>query len=90
MKIIWDPRKARANLLKHGIRYSDAEGAFFDPQAITIEDPSLGAERRFVSVGMDSVGRLLVVVFSYRDEDVRLISARRATRSEREQYEASI
>lgn len=90
MKITWDPGKARANLRKHGIRFSDAEGALSDPQAITTEDSSPGHERRFVSVGMDCVGRMLVVVFSYRDDDVRLISARRATRREREQYEASI
>ena len=90
MEVTWDPRKARANLLKHGVRFSDAEGVLFDPNAITQEDPSAEREQRFVSVGMDSLGRVLVVVYTYRGDDLRLISARRATRKERRQYEDGI
>jgi len=90
MRAVWDPRKARASLLKHGIRFADGECALFDPQAITTEDQTVRGERRFVSIGLDSLGRVLVVVYSYRGNDVRLISARRATRKERHQYEAAV
>jgi hypothetical protein len=48
MRVVWDPRKARANLLKHGVRFSDAEGVLFDPHAITTEDRTAQGEQRFV------------------------------------------
>lgn len=90
MRVVWDPRKARTNLRKHGVRFSDAEGALFDPDALTAEDPTAEGEQRFVTIGMDHLARVLVVVYTYRGEDLRLISARRATRKERQQYEAGI
>jgi hypothetical protein len=91
MRVVWDPRKARTNLRKHGVRFSDAEGVLFDPNALTADDPMAGGEEeRFVTIGMDPLGRVLVVVYTYRGDDLRLISARRATRKEREQYEAGI
>ncbi len=90
MTIIWDPAKAEANVRKHGIRFADAEGVLFDPNALTEEDEHMEGERRFVSIGLDPVGRLLVVVYTFRGEDIRLISARRATRQERRAYEAGI
>jgi len=86
MKVAWDPTKANANLLKHGVRFSDAEGVLFDPMALTREDVETESERRFVSIGMDHLARFVVVVFSSRGESARLISARRATRKERHQY----
>lgn len=89
MKAVWDPAKAAANLRKHGVRFSDAEGALFDPLAITVEDGS-DEERRFVTIGVDGIGRLVVLAYTYRGEDVRLISARLATRRERQQYEKGI
>ncbi len=88
--IIWDPDKALSNLEKHGVRFSDAEVALFDPNAITVEDESSEGERRYVSVGMDGVGRFLVVVYTERDDDIRLISVREATRTERKSYEEGI
>jgi len=84
--VTWDPRKAKANLLKHGVQFSDAEGVLFDPMALTREDEATEGERRFVSIGMDHPGRVVVVVFSPRSETIRVISARRATRKERRQY----
>ena len=90
MRIAWDPAKAEANLRRHGIRLSDAEGVLFDPNALTEEDESVEGEHRFVSIGMDPLGRLLVVVYTFRGEDIRLISARRVTRGERRAYEAGI
>lgn len=51
MRVLWDPRKARANFQKHGVRFSDAEGALFDPNALTVEDPTAEEEQRFVSIG---------------------------------------
>ena len=86
----WDPEKARANLEKHGVRFSDAEVALFDANAITVEDETSEGERRYVSIGMDALGRILVVVFSYREDDIRLISVRKATRRERTSYEEGI
>ena len=86
----WDPEKARANLEKHGVRFSDAEVALFDPNAITVEDETSEEERRYVSIGMDALGRILVVVFSYREDDIRLFSVRNAKRRERTSYEEGI
>ncbi len=88
--IVWDPEKARANLEKHGVRFSDAEVALFDSNAITVEDETSEGERRYVSIGLDALGRILVVVFSDREEGIRLISVRKATRRERTSYEEGI
>ena len=90
MDIVWDPEKARVNLKKHGVRFSDAETALFDPNALTREDMESEGEQRFVTVGMDALGRILIVVYTYRGEDIRLISARSATKRERMQYEEGI
>lgn len=81
----WDPAKARANAAKHGIRFADAVAVFDDGRALTIDD-SHPAERRFVTVGMDAFGRVLVVVYTWRGDAIRLISARKAARSERMRY----
>lgn len=87
MWVTWDPEKARQNLRKHGVRFSDAEPVLFDVNAVTIEDPAAEGEQRHVTVGLDALGRVLVVVFTYRGEDLRLISARRANQGERRRYE---
>jgi uncharacterized DUF497 family protein len=76
----WDPEKAATNLRKHGVDFADAETALRDEMALTMADDGSEAER-FVTLGMDAMGRLLVVVYEWRDEDVRLISARKATRT---------
>jgi len=90
MKISWDPAKARANFRKHRIRLADAEAVLFDPDAITVEDPDAETQQRFVTVGIDAVGRILVVVYAYQDEDIRLISARRASLGESKGYEKRV
>ena len=87
MPLEHDPAKAAANLKKHGVSFADAEGALFDPLALTIEDIGAVGEPRFVTLGLGSAGDLLVVVYTYRDDEPRLISARRATRRERKSYE---
>ena len=84
------PEKARSNLKKHGVRFSDAEIVLSDPNALTTEDTGTEEEQRIVTVGTDSVGRILVVVYAYRGEDIRLISARPATRREKKHYEEGI
>jgi hypothetical protein len=90
MSVVWDPEKARSNLKKHGVRLSDAEMVLFDPNALTREDTEAEGEQRFVTVGADSVGRVVVAVYAYRGEDIRLISARSATKRERKSYEEGI
>jgi uncharacterized DUF497 family protein len=87
VEVQWDARKAAANYRKHGVWFADAATALDDPQALTIEDRRF-AEQRFVTVGLDAFGRLLVVVYAYPPsaDIVRLISARRATASEKKQY----
>ena len=90
MKITWDPAKAESNFRKHKIRFSDAEAVLFDPMALTVEDEASESEDRFVSVGADALNSVVVVVYTYRGEDIRLISARRATRRERKAYEEGI
>lgn len=84
----FDPAKAAANLARHGVDFAHAEQALRDPRAITIEDPDAIGERRYVTLGMDALGRLLVVVHTPRGERVRLISARKAARGEARHYHA--
>jgi len=86
MRVVWDRQKAKSNLLKHGMAFSDAEGALLDPMALTREDEDSMGEQRFATIGRDYLGRVVVVVFTQRGESIRLISARRATRRERSQY----
>lgn len=86
--IEFDPSKAASNVRKHGVGFADAEQALRDPLAVTIEEPDAESEQRFVTLGMDSLGRVLVVVYTLRGERVRLISARKASRGESEQYHA--
>jgi len=87
MRFRHDPPKAAANLKKHGVSFSDAEGVLEDPLAVTVEDPDAEGEQRFVTIGLGSAGELLVVVWTERGDECRVISARRATRKERKQYE---
>lgn len=88
MRFQFDPAKARINLQKHGVSFADAEGVFEVPLAIHCPDPDAQDEERFVALGLGSAGELLVVVYTLRGEDIRLISARRATRREVKQYES--
>ena len=83
----WDLDKAAGNLKKHGIDLADAETVLRDEMALTMRDAE-SEEERFVTLGMDALGRLLVVVYTWRDEEIRLISARKAERAERRQYES--
>jgi uncharacterized DUF497 family protein len=73
MQVTWDPQKARANHAKHGIRFSDADVVLSDPDGVSQDDPTADGEPRFVTIGADAVGRILVVVYAYRGADVRLI-----------------
>jgi uncharacterized DUF497 family protein len=85
----WDREKARANLLKHGVSFADAVSVFSDDAALTIEDDDPD-EQRFVTIGIDILGRHLVVVYTWRGQDIRVISARKATAGERRHYEGSL
>jgi uncharacterized protein len=86
--IEYDQTKARSNLRKHGVNLCDAEQALRDPCALSIEDPDSEGEQRFITLGMDSLGRVLVVIHTPRGDRTRLISARKASRGERKQYHA--
>lgn len=82
----WDPEKARTNLRKHRVDFADAVTVFEDSRALTRDDPH-PREERFVTLGLDALGRLLVVSWTSRDDEFRIISARRANRAETRQYE---
>ena len=88
MSVEFDSVKAKANLRKHGVSFAHAEQALRDPSAFTIEDPDSRSEQRFVTMGMDALGRVLVVVHTQREERTRLISARKASPGEAERYHA--
>lgn len=83
----WDEDKAAANLRKHGVDFADAAIVLEDEAALTMPDDHPD-EGRWVTLGMDALGRILVVVYTWRDDEPRLISARKATRTERRQYES--
>ena len=88
MQYEWDPSKAALNLRKHGVSFDEAATVFLDQLAMSGADPdhSLG-ESRYITFGMSSLGKLLAVSHTYRPGGVRIISARRVTRFERNMYE---
>lgn len=88
MEVEFDPGKARSNLKKHKVSFAHAEQVLRDPMALTIEDPDSEGEVRFVTLGMDALGCVLVVVHTPRGDRVRIISARKASAGEAEQYHA--
>ncbi len=82
----WDKSKDRENQSKHGIPFADTFGVFEDPNAVTLED-FRSVEQRYVTIGMDAFGRILVVVYTWRGDNIRIIFARKAVRYEVKQYE---
>jgi uncharacterized DUF497 family protein len=87
MKLTFDPTKNRSNISKHGVDLAEVEDVFYDDNALTREDRDHD-EERFVTVGLDGFGRLLVVAYTYRGEDeIRVFSARLAEPHERRAYE---
>jgi hypothetical protein len=88
MEFEFDPAKASSNLAKHSISFSHAEQALRDALAVTIEDPDALGEQRFVTLGMDALGRILVVCHTQRGERTRIISARKASKNEARNYHA--
>ena len=87
MSYEWDAAKARGNFTKHGVYFADGVAVLEDEIALTMRDPYSAQEERWITIGMDALGRVLVVVYAWRGENVRLISARMATSRERTQYE---
>jgi uncharacterized protein len=92
LRFSWDPRKAACNLKDHEVSFEEAVTAFADPLSITIPDPKHSeSEERFVLIGLSANSRLLVVIHAERgDDEIRIISARLASRRERTQYEEGV
>lgn len=90
MSAKFDPRKDATNLKKHGVSLSEGDGVLDDPLALTIEDKSAKGEQRFVTIGTNVFGSLMVVVHAPSGEDVRIISVRKADPRERRNYEKGI
>ena len=89
MSYEWDPKKAASNLRKHDIDFADAVTVFEDELALTIDDDDRD-EKRFVTIGMDALARILVVVYTWRADNIRIISARKAGPEERRHYEEGL
>ena len=88
MDFEWDENKARANFAKHRVSFAEAKTVFVDPFYVDFYDPDhSGAEERYLIIGESQQGRLLVVSYTERQQKTRLISAREATRREKEAYE---
>lgn len=88
MNFEWDPGKAAQNRRKHGVSFREAATVFGDPLAMTYQDPDHSVEeQRFITIGMSSLGRLLIAAHADRGENIRIISARKTTLRERTDYE---
>ena len=84
----WDEEKSKRNVRKHGVTFEEAKTVFNDPFAITIADPDHSAEEeRYLDIGLSVKERVLVVWYTEREENIRIIGCRRATPSERKTYE---
>ena len=86
----FDPKKDAANLKKHGVSLSEGDGVLNDPLAISVEDDSAQGEQRFVTIGTNAFGSLMVVVHTHRGDSTRIIPVRKADPKERRAYEKSI
>ena len=86
----FDPKKNAANLKKHGVSLSEGDGVLSDPLALTVEDDSAEGEQRFVTIGMNIFGTLMVVVHTPRSDEPRIISVRKADPKERKNYEKGV
>ena len=86
----FDPKKDATNLRKHGVSLSEGDGVLNDPLALTIEDDAAEGEQRFVTLGMNVFGALMVVVHSPRGGRSRIISVRKADPKERRNYEKGL
>lgn len=84
----WDDEKAESNLKKHGVSFDEGATIFNDPGVATISDPDHSEdEERYISIGKSVIRRILTVIHTYRKERIRLISARKATKAEKKNYE---
>ena len=86
MQFQWDKAKASGNLLRHGIDFADAATSFDDDRALTIPDPDVVHQERFLTLAMDASGRVLVTAWTGREDSIRLISVRKASAGERHRY----
>jgi uncharacterized DUF497 family protein len=83
----WDPNKARTNIEKHGVHFADAVAILEDDRALTMRDPYSEDEERWITLGLDVLDRVLVLVYTWRGDNIRVITARLATAQERRKYE---
>ena len=90
MESSFDPKKDAANQRKHGVSLAEGDGVLNDPLALTIEDLASTDEQRFVSIGMNVLGKLRVVVYAMRGEDIRIISVRKPEPKEVRDYEKGV
>ena len=90
MSIVFDPKKDRANQVKHGVSLVEADGVLDDPRGLTLEDETAESEQRFVTIGLNLFGFLRVVVWTSRGDDQRIISVRKANRRETKAYEKAL
>ena len=90
MSAEFDPKKDAANIKKHGVSLSEGDGVLNDPLALTVEDDAAKGERRFVTIGMNAFGSLMVVVHTPRGSGSRTISVRKADPKERRNYEKGV
>lgn len=87
----WDPKKAKANLRRHGVSFDEAASVFLDPLAVTFPDPDHSREEfREITIGHSARQRVVFLSHTRRGDHTRLISARKVTRAERKQYEETI
>ena len=87
----WDPKKAETNLKKHGVSFEEGSPAFKDPLSLTIDDPLHSSdEERLILIGMSYNNQMLVIVHSEIGDNIRIISARKATKNERSYYETNV
>ena len=90
MSAEFDPKKDAANVKKHGVSFSEGDGVHNDPLALTVEDDLAEGEQRFVTIGMNAFGSLMVVVHTNRENGSRIISVRKADPKERRNYEKGV
>jgi uncharacterized DUF497 family protein len=90
MSAEFDPKKGAANIRKHGVSLAEGDGVLNDPLALTVEDDAAAGEQRFVTIGINTFGVLMVVVHTARGSSSRIISVRKADPRERRNYEKSV